>query len=125
MPIKCTCIINKVVATKTFWKYFPFSGGHTLGAAHRNASGFVGSWVQRQKQFSNQYFIDMFDSSLGWEMIQKGSRRNPLYQWVGIRYPRQRRLRFCNTLLFRLLVPINYSMLGIHQGTIFTLIFCT
>ena len=23
------------------------------------------SWVQRQKQFSNQYFIDMFDSSLG------------------------------------------------------------
>ena len=53
------------MATKTLWKYFPFSGAHTLGAAHRSASGFVGPWVQRQKQFSNQYFIDMFDSSLG------------------------------------------------------------
>ena len=54
-----------------------------MGAAHRGASGFVGPWVERQKQFSNQYFIDMFDSSLGWEMEQKGSTRNPLYQWVG------------------------------------------
>ena len=68
-----------ILLTKDFFH----TGAHAVGAAHRQESGFVGPWVERQKQFSNQYFIDMFDSSLGWEMEQKGSTRNPLYQWVG------------------------------------------
>ena len=68
-----------ILLTKIFFR----TGAHAVGAAHRQESGFVGPWVERQKQFSNQYFIDMFDSSLGWEMEQKGSTRNPLYQWVG------------------------------------------
>jgi len=57
-------------------------GAHALGAAHRDASGFVGPWTERQKQFSNQYYIDMFDGSLGWEMVQKGTRNNRVYQWT-------------------------------------------
>ncbi|KAH7440083.1 hypothetical protein KP509_04G090500 [Ceratopteris richardii] len=37
------------------------SGGHTLGKAHSERSGFVGSWTHQPLKFDNSYFIELLN----------------------------------------------------------------
>jgi len=55
-------------------------GAHTLGSAHRSASGHAGPWVRNAREFDNQYYIDLLDSENLWAMNGVGN-RNTKYQW--------------------------------------------
>jgi len=57
-------------------------GAHTIGQARPFSSGFRHAWVERQKTFNNQYYIDMLDAGLQWESKNVGGRRNPKYEWT-------------------------------------------
>ncbi|MED6211907.1 L-ascorbate peroxidase 3 [Stylosanthes scabra] len=38
------------------------SGGHTLGKAHKDRSGFEGQWTKNHFKFDNSYFVELMDS---------------------------------------------------------------
>nr|XP_025651692.2 probable L-ascorbate peroxidase 4, peroxisomal isoform X2 [Arachis hypogaea]XP_025698343.2 probable L-ascorbate peroxidase 4, peroxisomal isoform X2 [Arachis hypogaea] len=38
------------------------SGGHTLGKAHKERSGFEGQWTENHLKFDNSYFVELMDS---------------------------------------------------------------
>ncbi|MED6108457.1 L-ascorbate peroxidase 3 [Stylosanthes scabra] len=38
------------------------SGGHTLGKAHKDRSGFEGQWTKNHLKFDNSYFVELMDS---------------------------------------------------------------
>jgi len=56
-------------------------GAHTLGAAHSDASGFAGPWVNRRQNFDNAFYVDLLRSDRGWEMDRRGPRGARIYQW--------------------------------------------
>ncbi|XP_013408457.1 putative ascorbate peroxidase [Lingula anatina] len=77
-------------------------GAHTLGAAHRNQSGFAGRWVPRRDELSNQFYQILVNPNFNWTQSgfvrpQRPLRpfrpfrpnrptpppRTPKYQWDG------------------------------------------
>ena len=57
-------------------------GAHTLGRAHREASGFTGPWVQRQDRLDNAFYIDLNNQSMNWVQRQNGRGGENLWSWV-------------------------------------------
>ncbi|CAH1780376.1 unnamed protein product, partial [Owenia fusiformis] len=60
-------------------------GAHTLGRAHGNqASGFQNPWVGDWDGLDNAFYIDMLDTTLGWNQIDvnAGTSNDERWQWV-------------------------------------------
>lgn len=57
-------------------------GGHTLGRAHKEASGFSGPWVEQQDHLDNAFFIDLRDARLNWRQSKAVHQGEDLWSWV-------------------------------------------
>ncbi|XP_067927931.1 putative ascorbate peroxidase [Watersipora subatra] len=75
--------------TSFFRKQFGFGymetvaimGGHTLGQAHRDATGFTHPWVERKNQFNNDYYKDLVNPHKNWTQVSVGRPRFAKWQW--------------------------------------------
>ena len=63
---------------------FNITGAHTLGRAHRDASGFVHPWVPRKDRLDNEFYVHLKDPAKGWNQrsIQTRDRSETLWFWV-------------------------------------------
>eukprot|EP01084_Bolivina_argentea_P307539 531585_1 len=54
-------------------------GAHSLGRAHKSASGFDGKWTHNSWEFNNQFFVELLDKSNQWDQTKIES--NGFQQW--------------------------------------------
>jgi len=55
-------------------------GAHTVGAAHKSASGFEGKWTKDSFAFNNDFYVVMLDKTNQWDQTPPG--RSGFPQWT-------------------------------------------